>query len=275
VEGAKRLSLPFPLDSRRIARAMHALRYLFPCSAILLEGLLLWRLARHGQCIRYPHVTAFVAFDLLSNIVLFLIDRSRPEWFADAYWRIASISLCLRFLVNWEFFRGIFPRRSTLYDIASRIVMTVVLFTLPAIVFLGWKQASSLPYLYLHFSPVVEQYVSLAQALLLLATAAVAWYYRIPLGKNLRGLGLGFGIYLLLRVVNFASLQLLRGFSSYWRVLTPMTFVGMVVLWFWAFWEYAPPPRRESADGIPCPQWKMEWLHVWVRIRKLLRVGAG
>jgi hypothetical protein len=253
---------------------MHALLYVFPYSAILLEGLLLWRLIRHGQCIRYPHVTLFVAFDLLSNIVLFLIDRSRPAWFADAYWRIASISLFLRFLVNWEFFRGVFPRRSTLHDIASRIVVTVVLSTLPAIGFLGWKQASSLPYVYLHFSPAVEQYVSLGQAVLLLAAAAIAWYYRIPLGKNLRGLSLGFGIFLLLRVVNFASLQVFRGFGSYWRVLTPMTFIGMVAIWLWAFWQFAPSPERWSMDEISHTQWKTEWQQLWVRIRKALPGGT-
>jgi len=253
---------------------MHPLLYLLPSSAILLEGLLLWRLSRDQLWTRYIYLTVFVVFDFVCNIILFPIHRHKPDWFAEVYWRIASISLVLRFLVNWEFFRGVFPRRSTLHNIAWKMLLTVELGALPAIVLLSWSQASSVRYLYLYFSPVVEQYFCLAQAILLLTPATVAWYYRVPLGRNLRGLCLGFGIYLLVRSANFAGLQVFRGFVPYWRLLTPMTFIGMIAVWLWAFWEYAPLREEASLDEDQYSQWKAEWQHLWTRTMALLRRGV-
>ena len=247
--------------------------YALPCSAVVLEGLLLWRLSRARVCTRYPHLTVFVVFDFLCNVILFPIHRYRPDWFAELYWRIASISLFLRFLVNWEFFRGVFPRRSTLHDIAWKMLLTVELGALPVIVVLSWTQASSAQYLYQYFSPVVEQYFCLAQAILLLTPATVAWYYRVLLGRNLRGLCFGFGVYLLVRSMSFASLQVFRGFVPYWRLLTPMTFIGMIAVWLWAFWEYAPSPERARLDEDQYYQWKAEWQHLWGRTMALLRRG--
>lgn len=253
---------------------MDRILYIFPCFAILLEGLLLWRFLRYRLFIRYPHLTVFVVFDLLSNVVLFFIHRFRSEWFGEAYWRIASVSLFLRFLVNWEFFRGVFPRRSTLHDIAWKMLLIVELFTLPLVVLVGWQQASSLPYLYLHFSPAVEQYFCLAQAILLLTPAFVAWYYGVSLGRNLLGLCFGFGGYLFVRSVDFASLQVFRGFAPYWRLLTPSTFIAMIAVWLWAFWEYAPSPEQASLEKTQQSQWKTEWERLWNRTISLLRRGV-
>src|SRR6266581_530196 len=183
--GQSRCSLPFASDSGRIAHnSMHPLLYLFPCSAILLEGMLLWRLSKHGLASRYPHLTVFVLYRFLGDAILFPINHYKPDWFAVAYWRLEAITLSLQFLVNWEF---------------------------------------------------------------------------------LRGLCLGFGIYLLARSMNFASLQVFRGFAPYWRLLTPMTFIAMIAVWLWAFWEYAPSSEQASLDEDQYSQWKTEWQHLWSR----------
>ena len=250
---------------------MHPSLYIFPCSAILLESLLLWRLSKHGLASRYPHLTVFVLYRLLGDAILFPINRYKPDWFPVAYWRLETITLTLQFLVNWEFFRGVFPRRSTLHEIAWKMLLTVELAALPAIVWLSWNQTSSAPYSYLYFSPAIEQYFCLAQAVLLLTPASVAMYYRVSLGRNLRGLCLGFGIYLLVRSLNFASLQAFRGFAPYWRLLTPTTFIMMIAAWLWAFWDYAPAPEQPTLDDAQHSQWKAEWQHLWRRTMRLRR----
>lgn len=252
---------------------MHPLLYIFPCSAILLEGLLLWRLSKHGLASRYPHLTVFAIYSLFSDLILWPINSYKPDWFPVAYWRLETISLSLQFLINWEFFRGAFPRRSTLHHIAWKILLAVELCILPAIVVLSWMQASSIHYVYLHLSPVVEQYACLAQAVLLLTPATVVWYYRIPLGRNLRGLCLGFGVYVLVRSVNFASLQVFGGFAPYWRLLTPTTFIGMIAVWLWAFW--APSPEQAVLDEAQYSPWKTEWQHLWDRTMTRLRRGMN
>lgn len=237
---------------------MHLPLLLLPSSALLLEGLLLWRLSRHRLAAAYPYLTVFVAYDFLSNLVLFPVNYYKLVWFAGVYWRLESISIFLRFLIAWEFFRAIFAQRSALRDVAWKVLVIVELGVLPAILLLSWRQTSSLQYLYLRRFAAVEQYFSLAQALVLLAAAAVALYYRLPLNRNLRGLGFGFGIYLLVRAVNFASVQIFHQFFSYLRLLTPFTLIGMIAVWLWAFWDrpavqerlgaYEPQNTKRSKD---------------------------
>jgi hypothetical protein len=226
---------------------MQPLLYILPCAATTLQGLLLCRLSKRGLASCYPHLTVFVLFRFFGDLILFPINYYKPEWFAVAYWRLETITLTLQFIVNWEFIRGAFPRRSTLYNLAWKLLLAVEVGVLPAIVALSWSQAS-LPLVYLHVHPAVEQYICLAQAVLLLTPAAVALYYRVPLGRNLRGLCIGFGVYLLVRSANFASLQVVRGFAPYWRLLTPLTFIAMIAIWLWAFWEYAPLPVARISE---------------------------
>lgn len=245
--------------------------YIFPCTAILLEALLLWRFARYRLWNHYPHLTLFIVFDLLSNMVLFPV-RHQPEWFAEAYWRIASISLFLRFLVDWEFFRGVFPRRSALRHIAWKTLLAAEVIGVPAFLALSWSQAFSLYLVYRHLAIVIDQYFCLTQAILLLIPASVALYYRVPLGRNLRGLCVGFGIFVLVRSVDFASLQAFHGFTPYWRLLTPATFIAMIAIWLWAFWDYAPPPRRESSEERSYQE-HIESQHRWNRAAAFLRRG--
>lgn len=217
-----------------------------PMSALVLEGLLLWRLSKHRLWQGYPYLTVFVVYDSLSNLVLFPVNRFKPDWFAGVYWRIESISIFLRFLIAWEFFRAIFVERSTLRDLAWRVLLTVEIAALPAMLILSWGQESSLQHHLLRSFSVVEQYFSLAQVAVLLVPAAVAWYYRIPLNRNLWGLGFGFGIYLLVRAVNFASIQVFHKFFPYLRLLAPLTLIGMLAVWLWAFWHC--PAAWEQSD---------------------------
>jgi hypothetical protein len=242
---------------------MRPFLYAFPCSAIALLSLLLWRFAKNRTWCFYPYLSAFVLYRFLADLALFPIARYKSDWFGSAYWRLETVTLALQFLVNWEFFRGLFRGPSIIQDLTRRILVIVELGVFPAMFVLSWTQTSSLQGLGLPLSPVVEQYLCLCQASLVLVPAAVTWYYRIPLGRNLRGLGLGFGVFLLVRAANFAGLQAFRGFGPYWRMLTPLTFISMIAIWLWAFWEYAPAPERANLDEAQCFSSEMEWRFLW------------
>jgi hypothetical protein len=224
---------------------------------------------------RYPYVLLFVVYDLVGNIALFPINRYRPDWFAGAYWQIESISLFLRLLINWEFFRAIFGRQSALCGVAYKVLLAIELIALPAIMFLGFTQVSPVRYVLMHVSPVVEQYMSLAQALLLLTPTAVARYYRLPLGRNVRALGFGFGLYVFVRTINFAGVQAFRGFLPYCQFLLPASLIAMIAVWLWGFWDYAPSPELSSLDKEESYQQEAEWRRLWAKTMGLLRGGVS
>lgn len=223
--------------------------YVIPCAGTFLEGVLCWRLVRRRLWSRWPYFSVFIFYTFFRDLALFQVNRYEPRWFPSFYWQGETLSVFFRFLVIWEFFRGLFPTSSALYEIAWKALLIVELVILPALLLLSWRQMSLHHAAYAHLSPAFEQYLSLAQVLLLLAPAAVARYYLVPLGRNMWGLGVGFGVYLCVCSVNFAGLQISRSFLPYWQLLSPVTFICMILIWLWAFWDYVPVPVPDQPSN--------------------------
>lgn len=213
---------------------MSVASFVLPCSAVLLEGLLLQRLVASKLVWRCPFLTIYVVCIFLRDVSLFYFYWWRPVEFASFYWRSEGVSAISRFLVNWEFFRCLFPKQSKIHGIAWKMLLLVEAIAVPCILFLNWRQLS--PSYIIRF-PSFEQYLSLCQAILLLVPAIVAGYYHIAIGRRLRALGLGFGTYVCLCAVNFATLGVFRGFYEYARLIIPIAFTAMVALWLWAFYQ--------------------------------------
>lgn len=256
LEGALLLSpLPFSSEFGKIPGIVSLGPYVIPFVGTFLEGVLCWRLAVRRSLCRWPYFSIFVFYTFFRDVALFQVSRYEPRWFPAFYWRGETLSLFLRFLVIWEFFRGLFPARSTLHDLAWKVLLAVGVVMLPVVFLLFWGQMSQAHTPYVHFSPLFEQYLSLMQVLLLLAPAAVARYYELPLGRYMWGLGFGFGAYLAVCSIDFAGLQVSAGFFPYWHLLSPITFICMILMWLWAFWNAAPavPGSESVASGKQKP----------------------
>jgi len=83
----------------------------------------------------------------------------------------------------------------------------------------------------------------LAQVVLMLAIVAVLFFYRIPLGKNLKGMLLGFGVYAGAQIVLY-SLRLRVGHPLFggWLNLTSLSYALCALIWLVSFWSYHPNP---------------------------------
>ncbi|MGH9717990.1 MAG: hypothetical protein ACRD4R_14865 [Candidatus Acidiferrales bacterium] len=235
-----------------------------------LEALLAWRLLKCRAIQRYPYFSAYIFWDATSNLVLLAAAGLHHERFGYLYWVAEVMSIFTGFLIIWEVARGLFPVGSALRRVAQSVLLGIGAFVLPAIWALGWSQANLIHFSYRYVPPVFVQYLCLAQAVLLLALAAVALYYGLPLGRNLRGLVLGFGFYLSLSAVNFASLQIVHGFLPYWQLLSPALYIALLIFWIWAFWEYSPSPAPVITD-LNHAYRKEQWNHLWVATTSVMK----
>lgn len=248
---------------------MGAFFYFFPFLGVALEGLLLWRLSRWQMWRHYPLFATYVLYDLLRTLTLFAVTRYHWEWYATVYWRTEVIALLLRFLVVWEVFRQIFPARSPLYRLVSKGSLFVQLALLPSFIALSGNLTTFR--LYKSLYPVLEQGLSLVQAILVAVPLLAAKYYGVSLGRNVWGLAIGFGMYVSVCALNFATFQLKASFVPYWRFLVPATFVGMVAMWTWAFWIYAPNAVAASLDRAVAVEWLERWERAWTQAMSSLR----
>lgn len=244
--------------------------YALPAVGISLQGLLIWRLWRCRLIELYPYFTAVVIYDTCNSLLLLALILFWRNAYGWAYWTTEVIAVFLRFLVIWEAVRTLFPRESTLRYVAWKFLVAVELLVLPAILALWWRQSLLLHFPHRFVPPIFEQYVSLIQALLLLTVAMVARYYGVPLGKNMRGLIIGFGLYLTLCALNFASFQIISGFLPFWQLLSSWNYVGLTALWLWAFWQGDPV----SEQGLRHQDYldsKAQWNQLWTTTLGVVR----
>lgn len=236
--------------------------YAISTVGVCLESLLIWR-AQDGLLLRrYPFFGAFLVCNLIGALVVLAVALLRPAWFGPTYWTADILSLLAGFLILWEVVRAAFPPGTPLRKLARVVLLTTSLFVVPSALALGWSQANLIPFPYKYVPPVIEQYLTLVEAVLLVAVAVVARYYAIQLGRNLRCLMLGFGLFLSLYAMNFASLQIVQGFLPYWQVLSAVLYIGLLAVWLRAFWEYFPSPER-AAMHLDQMQTKEHWNQMW------------
>jgi hypothetical protein len=90
------------------------------------------------------------------------------------------------------------------------------------------------------------------QALLLLTIFGAVFYFRISMGKNLRAMFLGYGIYVAVSLVILAF-QAYQGdrFNTKWFVLQPLAYDMGLIVWAVGLWSYFPP-------GIPYLNMELE-----------------
>lgn len=249
---------------------------LYALSALgtLLEGLLVFRLFQ-GRLVRhYPCFSVFVAYDFLRTIVAAAVSHFWPSLYAPLYWYTEVIAFAFLVAIIWEAERSIFVARSGLKRVAKESLLALALLLVPAVIGLSWSQASVIRYPYKIVSPLFEQYLTATLALVLLCIAGLARYYRLRLGKNMRGLVLGLGLYLSLYALNFASLQFIQGFLRYWQILSLIAYIGLAAFWLWSFWEYAPAPERPTSQLVDSHS-KDLWNELWTTTTGAIRRGQN
>jgi hypothetical protein len=80
---------------------------------------------------------------------------------------------------------------------------------------------------------------------------ALLAYYSIPIGRNLRGLMLGYGFYIGTNLVSLVLLSLLgHQFRSSWSYLRSTSYFVTLLIWGFSLWSYQPNPEPVSAVGL-------------------------
>jgi hypothetical protein len=242
-------------------------------SGAALEALLVWRLAKGGMIQRYPYFSIYVGYVVIQNIALFAVfqlDRGDyPTW----YWGSGAAHMCLRFLLVWEVFRQTFPKASPLHRMVSRQATLGMIALISVSTGMLWAVET---YSKSHsVNLAMERSFGFVQAVLILAILTLARYYHLPVGRNVWGIAVAFGMYSSLSTAVSAIMDLMRSsFFPYWYFLSPFSFVAMLGMWTWAVWTYAPNPiaaANEIADPTgDAGRWADNWGRAVSTTRKVL-----
>ena len=215
---------------------------------LVIEGLLLVRAVTGGFVRKYILFYSYLGWVLALSSVRLIIYIARPAYYRDFYWDTQPLSVLMGCSLVWEIYRQALRR----YAGAARMACNLLLFLL-LMVFSrtlinawngsGWWQAET--------TAELERNMRTVQGILLIALILVLAYYAIPLGRNLKGMLLGYGLFISTSVINL-TLRLLLGdsFQKPWQYLQPIFYLAALTVWGLSLWSYQPIPSPATEPRI-------------------------
>ncbi len=212
---------------------------------IALEGLLLFRAARGGFLKKYVPFYVYVSFVFCLSSVRLVIYLAEPTYYQSFYWHTQPLSVFVGCVVVWEIYRRALGRFPGAARMARNLLLLILLIVVAKVlanvpnVSAGWLTGTTAE---------LERNLRAVQAVLLMGLVTVIASYRIPLGRNLWGMLLGYGLFVGTSVINL-TLRVLLGdsFQTAWQYLQPLLYLTVLCVWCVMLWSYeaAPLPKTE------------------------------
>jgi hypothetical protein len=212
-------------------------------SSLLLQMGILLRGHREKLLAGYSFFYAYVFSTFLGTSLALVLWRVAPASYHRSYWILQFATLLIGCGIILEIFRHVLSP----YRGAEKFAMAVGLFTFAAVFCFAivYRLVASSPDRALF---ELERNARTVQAILLFGILAVISYYRIPIGKNLKGMISGYGLYIVTSLLTLA-IRAYAGprFTHSWSVIQPVSFDLSLTIWLIALWSYHPNPAPDPA----------------------------
>jgi hypothetical protein len=218
---------------------------------ILIDLLVMYRAIRTNLPARYPFFCAFFFVITFVSVSRYLVHRYHPAYYAAWFWFTDFLSLILGCGIVLEIFKHALLGYRGARRFARNFALALFVAVLVAVVGYSLVVRGTLATEATYFE--LDRDFLAAQAIFVFAALAVVSYYAIPIGKNLRGIVLGYGFCVCGSLVSFAlRSQIGRGFDP-WMLVEPLSYDVAVLIWVFALWSPHPellpdPAIRIEAD---------------------------
>jgi hypothetical protein len=203
----------------------------------LLEALILARGIQTGWFLRYKAFSAYVCCVLIQDMLFLGIYFLRFKDYGWSYWWGELFSVALGVGVTWEIFGLILGPYPGAGRMARSLLAVVIVMTFSANLADAWSGQL------LSSGTVIEleRNLRVTQALSLLVLAALAAYYKIPIGRNAKGMFAGYGIFIGTSVITLTlRWSLGESFQRAWVSAQPLCCILTLAIWSAFLWNYEP-----------------------------------
>ena len=206
-------------------------------ASITLEVLLLARGLQQRLISRFPVFYAYILFVFVSEIGS-LLTRPYSHPYVYWYWITEFLGLALGCGVVFEFYRiGLTAFPGTARMARALLAIVFLIAAVKTVV-----ATASVPVWWIYAKPVqVEGALRVCQALAIISLAVIFWFYAIPAGKQLRGILLGYGLFVSWSVVclTFAAAGPDKS-QTLWSYTYSASYLIALALWTSRLWSYQP-----------------------------------
>ena len=217
-------------------------------AGIVLETVILYRFLSRRLFRHYPFFFAYMAIVWTSSIALWPIYHWNYSAYANFFWAKQFLAVLAGFGVLLEIVHKGFQR----YPGARALATTVVvgMFVILVGYFAYLLRVTPLEQANGRFSDLERDFRTM-QALTLGGILGLIAYYGIDVGRNLRGIISGIGLYVGTTILGHALRDYAGpSFEHGWQAVQPYTYLVALLIWTATLWSYAPAPAPEELPEL-------------------------
>ena len=235
---------------------------------LAVEGVLLVRAVAAGFLRKYILFYSYLSWVFALSFVRLIIYLAQPASYRAFYWYTQPLSVLMGCALIWEIYRQALGRYPGAGRMARNLVLCFLLMVLSKILVNAWDGSV---WWRAETTAELERNMRTVQGILLIALILVLAHYAIPLGRNLKGMILGYGLFISTSVIDL-TLRLLFGdsFQKSWQYLQPIFYLVVLTIWGLTLWSYQAVPLPATE-----PEIEADYQLLAARTRKrLLQVRA-
>jgi hypothetical protein len=211
-----------------------------------LEAVVLLRAPRSGLLSRYPLFYSYLAVVFASDLSRLAIQRWQPDFYSDFYWVTQFVALVFGAALMFE----IYTAGLASFPGAARIARNILFLVFALLIAKSLVLASPEGFwVWFTQNPVdLERDLRIVQACSLLALVGLFLVYAIPVDRNLKGILVGYGLFVGSAVVQLTVVSRLWSVvQNVWSFAQPFSYLLVLGIWVYALWSYAPAKNLASA----------------------------
>jgi xanthosine utilization system XapX-like protein len=217
-------------------------------TGLLIMALLLGRAYAKSLVLKYPLFYIYLTFVLFTSSFLLLVYLMESKYYGRAYWYIEFLGAVLGCFVVWEIYRSALRYFPGAARMARKVQTLIIAIVLARAIAEAWNGTSWWPS---QTMIELERDLRGVQAGLLIALVIVILSYRIPMGPNVWGMMLGYGLLIGSNVITLTFRALLGdSFQIEWLYLQPLSYITVLCIWSVALWSYRPAPEPNPNPKI-------------------------
>jgi len=218
-------------------------------TAMFVEGTILFRALYRKMVLKYPLFYMYLSVVLAVDLARYAVYTLHPSAWTMFYWCTQFASLVMGYAVILEILKqALDPYRG-----AERFGRYSVLGIFAAVfAFVAFRSATASSWSPAATTMELERDLRAVQVIVLMGILAVIFYFRIAIGRNLKGMILGYGLFIGINVVNLALHSYFGiGFHPVWEFVKTYSYFASLLVWTFTLWSYQPNP---CSDSLPQPR---------------------
>lgn len=236
---------------------------------IALVFFVLLRGYRSKILIKYPFFYVYAACVFVASTLLYFLYHSQLTVAAydTWYWDAEFLTLLAGYGILLEIFNhvlGPYPGAAKFARTTGIVAFGVVVCfaSLYPRLFPQWSAGTSIEF---------ERDLRTVQALFLGGLLVVIFYYRIAISRNMKGMIVGYGLYIATSLMSLA-LRAYAGmpFDNFWKIAQPLSYDLTLLVWLVALRSYTPAPIPVGRVDLDA-----DYQELATRTRKAVRSRFG